>query len=264
MNHPFIPSKLNVIVCATCNRNMIAHTSSATCEACSNIGKCDVVNGILLCISCFEKELESASDNSSSHALHSSTSGNTSPNNTKTLDYNEKPSDVINNIARSIQADLPANGSEFYNAKVLAIVELEKKIYSDDTIATDNKAFFFAQQIQLRQQILYKTLVEVRELVTEIESEKHANFRAINALAVRLKKEEREKLNIKYAEYIPSKIVGKVRVPRLKAEEKVIIDMAKLMFAPRKDGIIQWEALEAPERQSYIEKAKQYFKGNLK
>jgi hypothetical protein len=171
-------------------------------------------------------------------------------------------SEKVYNTARSIFADLPANGSEFYNAKVIAIVELEKKINEDPAI--ENKPYFFAQQIQARQNQLYKALIEVRELVTEIEAEKHANYRALNALASRLKREEREKLNLKYAEYTPVAKVKLVKQPRLKAEDKVIIDIARLMFAPRKDGIIQWEALEASDRQKYIEQARQYFKGNLK
>lgn len=249
MNHSFTPSKLNVIVCATCARSMLAHTNAASCESCGRSDKCDIVNDILLCQDCFSRELECSGSES-----------NNKPTGFANLPVPQ--SEVIYTTAKSIASDLPANGSEFYNAKVLAIVELEARINADANIG--NKPFFFAQQIKARQAILYKALVEARELLTEIGAEQHANYRAINALASRLKKEEREKLNIKYAEYVPSSKVGKVRQPRTTAQDKVIEGIAKMMFAPRKDGIIQWEALEASERQACIEKAKQYFRGNLK
>ena len=256
MNHAFSPSKLNVIICASCSRNMLAHTNSAECEACGKIGKADIINEILMCEACFSKEITATSE------LTSTDANSTISNKPTGFDIEESVSSQIYTTARTIAADLPANGSEYYNSKILAIVELEAKINNDPAI--ENKAFFFAGQIQARQNHLYKTLVSVRELITEIDAERHANFRAINALASRLRKEEREKLNIKYAEYVPPTKVGKVSQPRLSAQDKVIEGMAKMMFAPRIDGIIQWEALEKSERQGYIEKAKQYFKGNLK
>lgn len=252
MNHAFSPSKLNVIICAACGRNMLAHTNSAECEACGKVGKADIVNEILMCDECVSRELAVEP-----HGLPSNTAqGFTS--------IPIPQSEQIYTTARSIASDLPANGSEYYNSKILAIVELEKRINADDSIPADQKVFFFAGQIQARQNHLYKTLVSVKELITEIDSERHANFRAINALASRLRKEEREKLNIKYAEYVPPAKISKVRQPRMSAQDNVIEGMAKLMFAPRINGEIQWAALEASERQACIEKAKQYFKGNLK
>jgi hypothetical protein len=240
------------------------HLPSAQCESCGKVdaegssSKLELVNDILLCRECFSRELETPAPAEPSTTID----GTTNSNKAQGINIPIAPSEQIYITARSIASDLPANGSEYYNAKVLAIVELEKKINNDPAI--ENKPFFFAQQVQARQQHLYKTLVSVRELITEIDSERHANFRAINALASRLKKEEREKLNIKYAEYVPPSKVTSVRQPRMNAQDKVIEGIAKMMFAPRIEGIIQWEALEKSERQQYIEKAKQYFKGNLK
>lgn len=259
MNHAFSPSKLNVIVCAACSRNMLAHTNNAECEACGNRDKCDIINEILLCDSCKDRELETLAE-PKGNAIDATNTSNTPTGFNIPVPISEQ----IYTTARSIASDLPANGSEYYNSKILAIVELEKRINADDSIPADQKVFFFAGQIQARQNHLYKTLVSVKELITEIDSERHANFRAINALASRLRKEEREKLNIKYAEYVPPAKISKVRQPRMSAQDNVIEGMAKLMFAPRINGEIQWAALEASERQACIEKAKQYFKGNLK
>lgn len=270
MNHAYTPSKLNPVICATCRRNMIAHLPNAECESCAKSdnengsSKLELVNDILLCRSCFSKELETVAEQPTTIDDVTSIAEPFKSNAAQGINIPIAPSEQLYITARSIASDLPANGSEYYNAKVIAIVELEKRINNDPDIAPENKAFFFAQQIQARQNHLYKTLVSVKELITEIDSERHANFRAINALASRLKKEEREKLNIKYAEYVvPSKITS-VKQPRMNAQDKVIEGIAKMMFAPRIDGIIQWEALEKSERQQYVEKAKQYFKGTLK
>lgn len=261
MNHSFYGSHLDKLICIVCKKDEAAHLDNAQCESCDRIEKCELITSnsrkILLCSFCQAREIEIQS-----HLVECKEYENQTDLLIPDVIEEELTSAVASKIARSIQSDLPANGSEFYNSKIIAIVELEKRINEDSTI--ENKPYFFAQQIQARQNILYKALVQTRELITEIDSERHANYRAINALASRLKREEREKLNIKYAEYIPSSKVGKIKQPRISAQDKVIEGIAKMMFAPRKDGIIQWEALESSERQTYIEKAKQYFKGNLK
>lgn len=267
MNHKFLPSQLNVLTCATCKRSMVLHLPTAQCEACGRVdsendsSKLELINDILLCRNCLSNELESITDRSlqTINDNDAITNDDSAP---KGIDIPILESEKFYTTARSIAVDLPANGSEFYNSKIISIMALEAKINADDSI--ENKPYFFAQQIQARQAHLYKTLVSVRELITEIDSERHANFRAINALASRLKSEERAKLNIKYAEYVAPSKVSTVRQPRMKTEDKVIEGIAKMMFAPRKDGIIQWDILEKSERESLIQKAKQYFKGSLK
>lgn len=270
MNHKFLPSQLNITVCAKCKRNMMAHLPNAECEAC---GKCDImlvtnedgstkqksaleiVNDILMCRSCLSKELEAP------------TIKEIIPETITKLEEQlfNKPSDQIEKIIKSnVFADLPQNQNEFFNAEVVDHVALEQKIMNDGDIPNDKKFMFLAQQLQMRQQHLGKILLQVKEIWLETKNRSAAVHQDLNILAGRLRKEEREQLKIQDVSYVPSLPPKKVTNPRMKAEDKVIEGMAKLLFAPKINGIVQWEALEAKERENYMNMARNVFKGTKK
>ena len=52
MNHTFLSSAIDKAKCARCARSLMAHTTMATCESCSAIGTCNVVDDVLMCLSC--------------------------------------------------------------------------------------------------------------------------------------------------------------------------------------------------------------------
>jgi len=257
MNHTYVPLKTNPIICASCSRNMIAHLPSATCEQCGKVGLCDLLNQVLLCADCKDNAIEGV-------RTHGVLPG------AKVIEYEKSESVIITELMSTpiddednsaLLADLPANGSEFYNSKVEAIINLQKGILADDTIPRSEKYYVLAKRLTIRRAHLFKILVQAKEIVTEVEAENSAIHRTINMIAANLKKEEREKLNIKYAEYIPSTPPKKVLNPRKSTEDKVIEGIAKTMFAPRNDkGQVSWEELPASDRDSLITKAKSYYK----
>ena len=62
MNHSFFPSQLNPALCKTCSRKILDHSKAAQCEACPNVGECDMFGTILMCKSCLAKEYKVATE----------------------------------------------------------------------------------------------------------------------------------------------------------------------------------------------------------
>jgi hypothetical protein len=257
--HKWLAGKLDSTKCAVCKRGMLDHTAAAVCESCTKRDDCEIIDGILMCKACqadnAKTQLEKL-DETNSDAKHQPA----------LPDHMIAPSvsDEIADMSRGFADDLPANGTEFYNKKVEAIVELRKKVFADPNIPAANKNYHFAKLLTARRLTLYTHLIQAKEIIVEIEAENSAIHRAINLEAAELKAEEREKLNIKYAEYQQKTAPVKIRTPRKSAEDNVIESIAKTIFAPKKDGIIQWEALEQHERLSLITKAKDYYNNMFK
>jgi len=238
---------------------MLAHMDIAECESCGKNSKCDLVNDILLCGDCLSRELEVLSSDSKVESI---------PEPIAKIEEKlfNKPSDVIQKVADSVLADLPQNGNEYFNAEVIDHISLEAKINNDSEIPANEKRFFFAKQLQLRQQHLDRTLLpKVRELWSELKNRSAAVHQDLNVLAGRLRTEEREKLKLADVAYTASHPAKSVKLPRMKAEDKVIENIAKLIYAPRDaKGIVQWESLEAKERENYMNMARNDFKGTKK
>jgi len=286
MNHKFTPSQLQTTVCATCKRGIMAHTDNAECESCSNKTKCDLVNDILLCPDCFSKELEVSSNSISSNevndlsdyhgnnqAAHDNVKAHFATIASKSVEYELKKSEVIQKIADNIIADLPQNGTDIYNAKVISLMEIEAMVMADDSIPSAQKHYEVAKRLQQRYRHLVKILIEGMNLLIEVKAEQAAINTSLNMLASRLRKEEREELKIADIKYEATKAPIsdyiklcrnpiRISVTRLSTADKMIEHTAKLMFAPRNDkGIIQWEALSEPDREACRQKAKAIIKG---
>jgi len=280
LSHHFQPLELNPIVCRVCKRNMLAHLASGKCDVCgktevkqvtnSTTGKTEdrsileVVNGILVCSNCKSDEIEAAGINDT---RADDVNGNkVLPEPIKRLEderHNTPAIQFTNDYSALV--DLPQNQNEFFNAETISIIELEKKILNDPDIpsANNNKWIFFAKQLQARQSYMQQALIKVIELGNETRNRNAALQTALNLLGAKLRKEERDAIQLKYADYVPAKPPIKVLHPRQSAQEKVIEGVAKMMFAPRKDGIIQWEALTHEEREACLGKARATFKGQL-
>ncbi len=100
--HPFIPS-IGANTCQKCKRPEISHTELATCEACPNIGPCEIWLGMLLCKSCYEKE--------------------------------EKQIKSI--VEAKAIDDRVQLRSDVFNAETVAIVQLKQLIDADDSITNN-------------------------------------------------------------------------------------------------------------------------------
>lgn len=261
MNHPFTKSQLDETICARCKRGPVAHTEFARCESCNARCKCDLVNNILLCPDCFEKELEVSSEPKVKETKEAYPNG--APEPIKRIEKERFPE--INKFTVSEPlADLPQNGDEFFNAEVISHIELRKRIMADDSIEQSRKHYFYVEQLTLRQKRWQEVLlVEAIGVIKQLRSENAAMQRDINLAISGLRTEEREKLKLRDVNYVSPKPPLKVISPRMSPKERSIIDIAKLFHAPRKDGIIQWEALTAEEREIALNKARNQYQGTL-
>src|SRR5262249_2733799 len=77
--HAFQSSSIDIKKCVNCSREEIDHTDRATCEVCGNSGRCELLDDILMCVSCLGKEFrarkeraESGTNNNSAPALNAS------------------------------------------------------------------------------------------------------------------------------------------------------------------------------------------------
>lgn len=257
-------SLLRPDTCLICKKGVMSHTAFAECEACGR-KPCvvEVVGNILLCEDCERKEnialLERPKTDDTAYP-------NGIPETIQKLENDRfnKPSDIVARIvSSSIHEDLPQNGDEFFNAETVSHISLHDRVMADESIPKDKKWYFFVEQLQFRQKHLQVTLAEGIKVINEIRSRSASVQRDLNMLVSKLRTEERAALKLQDINYTSPKPPIKVLTPRMSAKEHAIVAMAKLLYAPRKDGVIQWEALPAEEREDYMNKARNTFQGNL-
>ena len=262
MNHKFVANTSAPAICVKCSKDVVAHSEYATCEMCKKF-PCvvNVVEDYLMCPACEFGELQAKQELKDNHVSET-------PEPIARLE-NERfnaPSNQVENIAKgngiSPLTDLPMGGDEFFNAETMATLELEKKIFSDDTIPQDKKWVFFVEQMQARRGHMQKALVESVALLKEIRSRDASINRSINLLASKLRASEKEKLKIQDINYVPVTPPKKVAA-RTTVKDKTIIGMAKILFAPRdSNGMIIWEALPSEEREKYLLQAGKIYANN--
>jgi hypothetical protein len=237
MNHSFQPSQINKKLCNACKRTEFEHSDLVACEACMNFGSCEIFNNMLLCRECYAKELMMANHVSIVNSVPVNTT--LSPEQSRELiqaDINEiavletRVSDSGVEITTKYDyalADLPLNGNEFFNNKMISIKELENKINNDDAVT--NKKYFLAEQLKFRYLSLRKTLLEVTEIQLQAKSEQAAIQVSLNQLAARLTAEERAKLKIEHPDYVASVAPEKVKKVRVSKAEQQAENYARIM-----------------------------------
>lgn len=178
MNHNFTPLQTNASVCAVCRFDIIAHTDSATCQCCSNIGSVNVLYGnTLMCEECEarDKAITSTTANPAAIDIH-----------TKGMNEFLKVAETIDQSAK-ISTDL-------FNASTIAIEDMRIAIDSD--VAITNKPFALAESLTKRFEHFSNLIFELNQKQLEYHSEQKAIQTYLNNLANKLRKEEREKLKI--------------------------------------------------------------------
>jgi hypothetical protein len=144
------------------------------------------------------------------------------------------------NHARKIDDNIRYNG-DVYNAAVVSIVDLEKIIGDDSSIAGEHKYFMLAKEVSDRINKFSGKIFEVKTELNTLETQQVVHQRKLNELAEKLSKEEREKLKLIAINYKPQLTNTKpnVKVPKigpksenlslvLKDYPKMNIDDAKL------------------------------------
>jgi len=209
MEHKFRPSMTDSKVCSECKQTPMQHGDFATCETCPNIGPVEMFAGMAMCASCREKELEAVRAHQAPELQEARLAEhNRKLEEDKLIRAENTPilsiSDLVTK-ARSVDQSLQVVG-DLFNAATVAIVDIKNSIESDDSIPTNEKAFRLANVLIERNDTYAGLIFDTRKTLVELESTQRTIQTYLNDLANKLRKEEREKLSLKYADYKPNPV----------------------------------------------------------
>lgn len=186
MNHPFTPSISNMLMCAVCKKDNIAHTDKATCDCCPNVGTVELRYGtMLMCPDCWTKE-------------QAAQLANTTP---------EAQQGRVDSLNAAIEASRAQDNTvevrtDIFNAATVAIAELKLAIDADPAIT--NKPFTLAQELSTRFEHFKAVIFAKNQEIIEAANQQKAIQVYLNNMANTLRQEEREKLKLADINYKPS------------------------------------------------------------
>jgi hypothetical protein len=214
MNHSFV-SQPNSTLCAKCHYDMLSHMDNVACDACSNVGIVNVVNSMLLCDVCAEKEISIRSE--------------VIPPHNEVNVENE-----VKQLAKEINPNLVTmeTSMDFFNAETISLIELEKLILADENIPADQKYFELVARVRASYQDYRRILFEATKIQVEIASKQRAQQYYLNDLASRVSKQTRDELKLTNIEYQPKELPKAIPKVRLTPEEKIIASYAAAMNIP--------------------------------
>jgi hypothetical protein len=223
--HSFSRGVIDSTVCAKCRRPEVDHGSSATCEACTKVGECEVLGSMLLCVECLRKEYEIAVNQQKERSADIATGR-----------IQLAMDNPIGAIAHSVTVDQSLTvKSDIYNAEVTSIVELRSALTSQSqSLNGVNVDFELAKLIQSRYEDAKKAYFEANAAVQAANSRMRAQAQALNDLASKLTAEQREQTKLQDLTYQPT-TTPKTNVSKPAKKEKVTIaeKMAMNLVAAR-------------------------------
>jgi hypothetical protein len=186
VNHPFTPSISNMLMCAVCKKDGLAHTDHAVCDCCPNIGPVELRYGtMLMCSSCWlkEQQLQLA-------------------NNTPA-----KQAERVDSLNAAIEASRAQDASiqvrtDIFNAATVAIAELKAAIDHDPAIT--NKPFHLASELTTRFNHFTSVIHSKNQEIIDAANQQKAIQVYLNNMANTLRQEEREKLKLSDINYKPA------------------------------------------------------------
>lgn len=204
MNHSFHPSVLDTSKCAKCKRIEKDHSNEAECEACGTVGPCDAFGELLLCASCLKKEYDIAINQQKIRAQqieHGAANVIEFPARVET----NQATELIQKLAETASFKKLETSKDYFNAETEPIVELEKKIMSDESIGTiQQRQYKLAEEVKARFVNFQKVLFDITELQLAVTSYMRKDQHYLNELATKLRTEEREKLHLQDINYNPT------------------------------------------------------------
>ncbi len=211
MNHPFTPSLSNMLACAVCKKDSVAHTDQAICDCCPNIGPVELRYGnMLMCPDCWTKEqnLQLA-------------------NNTP-----EKQAERVDAMNAAIEAARAQDASiqvrtDIFNAATVAIQELKQAIEADPNIT--NKPYHLASELTTRFEHFKAVIFAKNQEIIEAANQQKAIQVYLNNMANTLRAEEREALKLKDINYQPPAPKAKTpKPPSIKTRSSAKLDKTEL------------------------------------
>lgn len=224
MNHSFAPSISNMLMCAVCKKDAIAHTDQATCDCCPNIGPVELRYGtMLMCKDCWEKEQNLQKINNTPEAQQGRI-------------------DVLNaaiEASRAQDATIEVR-TDIFNAATVAIQELKQAIDGDPNIT--NKPFHLATELKERFEHFQSVIFAKNQEIIEAANQQKAIQAYLNNLANQLRAEEREKLKLQDINYKPGspKAIKDKPVRTIKTSSSKKLDKAELRKYAAELGISEF------------------------
>lgn len=198
MNHPFTPSISNMLACAVCKKDSIAHTENATCDCCPNIGTVELRYGtMLMCADCWNKEQAAQLAN------------NTPEKQQERVDY----LNVAIEASRAQDATIQVR-TDIFNAATVAIMDLKAGIDADPNVT--NKPYALAQELLTRFEHFKAVIFQKNQEIVEAANQQKAVQVYLNNLSNQLRQEEREKLKLSDITYKPAAPKIKTATPKIK------------------------------------------------
>jgi len=226
MNHPFTRSQIDAEKCAKCHRAEIDHGKLATCEACPNVGNCELLGTRLLCHECLKKEYDAGVAYSKQHSAE-----------WEKINI-ENVTNPIGAILKSVEIDNALQiSTDYFNAETQSIVALATAVKASQV---DNPEFEVAKLLQIRYQLFKKTLFEIDEARLNIHSRHKAQAQALNELAGKLSAEQRESLKLKDLTYTPAEPPKKpISKPKLSFEDKMAQNMIAIKLRKTAEELVK-------------------------
>lgn len=224
MKHSFTPSLSNMLSCAICKKDSVAHTDQATCDCCPKIGPVEIRYGdMLMCDECWAKE-------------QAAQLANNTP---------EKQAERVNQLNAAIETARQQDASiqvrtDIFNAATVAIQELKQAIEADTTI--QNKPYHLASELKTRFEHFRAVIFNLDEQKIEAANQQKAIQVYLNNMANQLRAEEREKLKIADINYQPSSPT-KIKTqgpPKIKTRSAGKLDKAELRKYAAELGIPEY------------------------
>lgn len=206
MKHTFNGSDT---LCRICHRDELDHSDNAQCEACPNIGPCELINDMLLCATCYEHDKILAEQDSPI------------PSN----DRETRITQLVNQLAREI----PDDRRGYFVGRLTAIVDIERELIAS---GIENPNYKLAELVENNIKQLKARLVDAHNIIRELQGASVADQKYLNQIVPKLREEEREKFkayDISYQPSMVSKVTSSVAKPRMSASDKAIESMAKML-----------------------------------
>lgn len=224
--HKFVAGSLNKAACATCRRGLQDHTAIAQCEACPNMGPCELFGDMLLCVKkCYPAELAAQAalkDGAEQRVIESR-------NATLQAQKIEQPMALDSLVSQSQKIDQGIEmSSDIWNAKTTALNELIKAIDSDTTV--ENKPYARAKVAMERIETFQKAIFDAENTLLDARIGLRHSKTYLNQIINDLREAEREEFRLKNIDY-PTKPVKAVKTKSpgtKKARQSTKIDFTEV------------------------------------
>lgn len=205
MNHPFVSTPNKPEICIFCDK---AHTVEPECETCSNRGKLQKYKGMMMCKECLVKEQTLDAEHQSAEKQEQRVRESRERERIAQMTNISQPILSLAGVvdrARQIDQTLQVN-SDIYNAQTTDDQTVKAAIFADDTIPADQKLYKYSQFLDERHTHFQNLIFGINKQLAEYQTRQRVLQQDYNAVANKLREEERAKISLNSPNYQPTKV----------------------------------------------------------